>query len=135
MLKFRLYNAADNEFLFEDFAVTSDNKVILYDKRTGGWDREVEIGADWKVDSFSGKKDRKGVDIYENDIILWMVKAYMSCEEVDRWAENGKPEIKRRKWFKLIKGSGSFYDHLGGSIPEEGEKVGNIYQNKELLND
>ena len=78
---------------------------------------------DWKIMQFTGLKDRNGIEIYEGDI-LHFINCFMDVNEnVEVIFENAM--------FKFVTKTEKFV--FGRSENYSLEVIGNIYENKELL--
>lgn len=111
-IKLRAWDYDDQQFLSMRFAV--NGKLML-----------IDVGKEWvdpavierfEVNQFTGLQDAKGVDIYEGDIIHWKcLKLPVTVEEFHGY---------RFMWGKDVL----------CKVIAEGEVIGNIYENPELLN-
>lgn len=76
-------------------------------------------------DEYTGLKDRNGVDIYESDVINVNVGS----------VENEKGQVIFKEGRYLIKWIDESMNDELYDFNEESEVIGNIYENKDLLND
>jgi uncharacterized phage protein (TIGR01671 family) len=106
------------------FIRTCDGSV--YDAPSVSFDTpntEIEISSDLEIMQFTGLLDRNGVEIYESDV----VKDHngVGFVEWSNMAYRVNYKNGAAKWF---------YDYTLKGEFESIEVIGNIHQNKELLN-
>ena len=79
-----------------------------------------------KVMQYTGLKDLKGVEIYEGDIVNLIPQGYAIVSAIVQWAD------KELRWVchRPKTDTGSYL-----TSNSEVEVIGNIYENKELLNE
>lgn len=83
------------------------------------------------VGQYTGLKDKNGTEIYEDDIVVDTAKnthlitfdehSYFFHKIYDSWLEKDVFKRKQRSW-------------LSGLFTKDFEVIGNIYENKELIN-
>jgi uncharacterized phage protein (TIGR01671 family) len=86
---------------------------------------EIEISNDLVIMQFTGLLDRNGVEIYEGDFVSDHVGVGLICYS------------EKHAAFRVIYGDGLakwFYDYNLKGERESIAVIGNIHQNKELLN-
>ncbi len=94
----------------------------------------IEHPDTWVVQLFTGLKDKAGKDIYEGDIMVWHKVPHLCGDyEWEEWELQGKPlrkDVLEVKWYehRFL----PFYG-FGNYVPEEGEIIGNIFENGDLL--
>ena len=82
---------------------------------------------------YTGLKDSKGVEIYEGDIIKWVLEELINSGEKTK-SHKGQGEVRWSKEFAMfgIKGK-KCGGHWGFHEEVDYEIIGNIYENKKLL--
>lgn len=118
-IKFRGKSAINGEWVYGYYRLINKDKNVIYTINNG----EIPIIADTQ-NQYTGLHDKNGKEIYEDDIV-----EYLGAKE------DGFPEliINQVIWdecrWKLSRYSAEYYDWNKMNI------IGNIYENKELLND
>ena len=117
-IKFRAINHETGEFVYGyyvkilegirwiHYIIDGDTKYYIHDLKTLG--------------QFTGLKDKNGKEVYEGDIVSYTDKDDPEDNYVDVliWEEHGYTTKKNGIW---------------SSFPKGYEVIGNIYENKELL--
>lgn len=119
------YNDVQKEWWVYDEPefITGDGTAEIWSNAEGGAYSELPSDAELHLCQCTGLKDKNGKLIYEGDIL--------------KLAEFGKPvEVKHRALGFVLRREPSNtvgYDN-DKYIPEDCKVIGNIYENKELLN-
>lgn len=117
-VKYRLWCNNKKEWEKDEWHLTSDG-IIIDTKRNIEMKKETHF-----LNQFTGLFDKQGVDIYEGDIIKY------DFNELNYRIEFLNAEFIARR----------FYENIENLYPtefdygKECEVIGNIYENKELLN-
>lgn len=123
MIKFRAWDKRFSEFV-EDFFVSADGKIYKKTKDTGyGIAISRETSDKIILMQSTGLKDLNGVEIFEGDIVRFFDSLYTVFYDIKEGSYRLKPHDDR--WV---------VDYMSNFSSEESfEIVGNIYENKELL--
>ena len=122
-IKFRGVNIADGEWIYGSLVKVGKDYYILEEGETEA--HEYNIVADESIGQFTGLKNKNGKDIYEGDILEFKDGGivYVSWDV-------------EYTGFILIDPTGyQETEGIGNWILENVEVVGNIFDNKKLLDD
>lgn len=140
-IKFRVWNDKTKNWIHGPHEMPSLDGVNLFGETIllGGFMNRVSIEDlnDCVALQFTGLKDKNGKEIFEGDIVRWIVRPLdlRYKEEFEEWEHQGKPlqEIKKMVQFKhhgfMCFDSSGF----GPYRAIECEVIGNIFENLELL--
>lgn len=138
-IKFRVWHKRLGEFVPYVVGINFVDKKVTYDRKT--LNHEVSF-KDCEISQYTGLKDRNETEIYEGDIMLFLAVTQNGYEDYDgNWVDTTKEATPTVVKFK----DGYFYlEHQNGEISSFSELrdgeiglyevIGNIYENKELLN-
>lgn len=128
-IKFRIWDKEYEEFIqFNKMGFLEDGS-LWYVQGVDENEKEIdppyfEDQNDWQLMQYTGLKDNNGVEIYEGD-------ALRDSESIVivKFAD-GKFSVDYRTMGGKWRNYGSLFDYLKDY---EGEVIGNVYQNKDLL--
>lgn len=113
-IKFRFFKPSENKMIYPYPSGKSDGSFL-------GKFTDLVADEDWIVMQFTGQQDKHDVDVYDGDIL-----------EFDESEWGGKDNIHVVSWSNkgccwCFGGGGAYHDM------EFRRKIGNIYENQELL--
>jgi len=116
-IKFRAWDNQNDKMLFSKEHKWIGREEEFYPIR---FERDQITHSDhYELMQYTGLKDKNGKEIYEGDILRWTQGA-MTIQSPVQWADKG--------WFPFVGGIYDLYKRV-----EEGEIIGNIYENPDLL--
>jgi uncharacterized phage protein (TIGR01671 family) len=122
-----------------DYALTASGEVLEYICHDDvGW---VELPSPEKQDTVFclkvGFKDKNGTDIYEGDIVKWIVRPLWMryADEFVEWERSGKP---MQDFIRVVEWKYNCFDCFSRNafVPYDSESceiIGNKFENPELL--
>ena len=117
-IKFRAWDKEKN--MWTNFKIF-DNSTFFMDKNTGVWfNKNHKEYERFELMQYTGVKDKNGKEIYEGDIIICKYGPQIAMEV--KWVDEG--------FRTLGKYDG---DNYVGFVKNNAEVIGNIYENKNLL--
>ena len=128
--KFRVWNKSRQCFMTEkELFICGNGELVLIDEALSRtW---VKDNPNYKVSFSTGLKDKNGKLIYEGDIIQipddYDTYGMFACEKREIYFNEGGFRLKP-KWDKNSRGNWL-------EDTKDFEVIGNIYENKELLNE
>lgn len=113
-IKFRAFDSEKEEMLLWE---NRNNSI-----KDGGWELEMILQDDsFEVMQYTGLKDKNGKEIFENDIV-----------KIDSWEPKIHEVVFDRGAFCFRSGKDdNFYNDC--KYLEQGEVIGNVFENPELL--
>jgi len=109
-----------------DFAVSFDGFISVYN----GEELCDELTT-LELMQYTGLKDKNGKEIYEGDLIKYEAGAWVDC--YGAWQEKSTIEKVEIEPLGTNPFSATGYDDITIFYPENGQVIGNIYENPELL--
>ena len=125
IIKFRAWDKKEKRFLKQEEFIYFAISGVAYNVVSEPYKEEQESTIE--LQQFTGLKDKKGVEIYEGDII----KGKFDVNEVEDWMWLNLTDEQKEKGEILFEIK--IPDVYQNAMPEDIEGIGNIYQNKELL--
>lgn len=138
--KFRIWSKTSNQYINLQtsgyyVALDDDNgELKIFSLDIGDYYGNVFSEIDqnnFVIEQFTGIQDKNGKDIYEGDIVTW---GYAKCA-VEFGELNITSEDCIERYMYGWKTGKSNIDCADDSIDNKCEIIGNIHQNKELIND
>ena len=132
-LKFRLWDEDSHTYLPDyDYAIKPDGYIICVD---GGVNNTSQTEV---IEQYTGLKDKNGREIYEGDIVIPVSDLghrYMEDRGVVKFGavESYEEDTEYQCWFYEGRYDGSPSIMVLENIPKNIEVIGNIHENKELL--
>ncbi len=122
-VKYKVWDVKNNEFIDKLTALYQNGTLVIYNPLTSSYFEPIQ--EDYDVIFYTGLKDKNGKEIYEGDIMIY------------------PDEPKPRNIYQIIFDGGcfvancrvgSYFKYMREFILDTIEIIGNIYENKELLN-
>ncbi len=122
-IKFRAWDKTENHFI-SDFAINSvGDEIGKFSYRCHEWNWN-EISPSFELMQYTGLKDKNGKGIYEGDIVQFISEESRAFNEIVFW------DNEMLCWGLKAP---TYNEPLSDMIDEDGEVIGNIYENPELL--
>ena len=140
-IKFRVWDVKNKRFLnSSDIAINGNGNLLITDS---GWyeNFENQNSSDYVIQQFTGEYDKNNKPIYEGDVVkcerpeIWLQKDFDEREAGIIAYFNAGFHITEKYTGQPIKGSVSLIKYRSVTDPYllECEVIGNIFENKELL--
>lgn len=138
-IKFRIWDKKYSKMIFEGFHLLGEvmafNEIEIYlfeTKKTDGV-ATIERWNDLEIMQFTGRKDKKEVEIYEGDIVKIYFKSEVYTEKVEWGVYNDDEYVDHIECWMAGHCPLSDLGGMYGIAEHTYEVVGTVYENPELL--